>query len=108
MENNVLLFGPDSVWVNVFYGDKPIEHEGDERRVHPDPRPLDDLKYTELTGWQEQARQEEKPVATIFEFAKAPLVMYPNSGGLTSSWRFILRNYAIELKVGMGKRNGII
>jgi hypothetical protein len=35
-------------------------------------------------------------------------MMYPNSGGLTSAFRFILRNYAIELKVGMGKRNGII
>lgn len=109
MDKKALLFGPDSVWVNVFYGDRQIEQAGDERLIVPDPRPLDATKFEELTGWQEQARQEEKPIATTFrQYAGAPLLMYPNSGGLTSSWRFILRNHAIELKVGMGKRNGII
>lgn len=108
MENKALLFGPDSVWVNVCYGDRLIKAEGDERLVQPETRPLDAAKFEELTAWQEDARREEKPVPTIFEFAGAPLLMYPNSGGLTSSWRFILRNYAIELKVGMGTRNGII
>ncbi|MGH2506584.1 MAG: hypothetical protein ACRDHZ_04075 [Ktedonobacteraceae bacterium] len=108
MDKKALLFGPDSVWINVFYGDRQIAQEGDERLIQPDPRPLDTAKFEELTGWQEQARQEEKPVPTTFMYAGAPLLMYPNSGGLTSSWRFILRNRAIELKVGMGKRNGII
>ena len=107
MENTVLLFGPDSVRVNVFYGDRPV-HEDQEHEVQPEPRPLDAMKHEELSAWQEEARKEEKPIATIFEFAGAPLLMYPNSGGLTSAFRFILRNYAVELKVGMGKCNGII
>lgn len=107
-ENKVILFGPDSVWVNVCYGDRLMKQEGDERLVQPEPRPLDAIKHEELFVWQELARREERPVPTLFEFAGAPLLMYPNSGGLTSSWRFILRNHAIELKVGMGKRNGIL
>jgi hypothetical protein len=107
-ESKPLLFGPDSVWVNVCYGDRPIELEGDERRVLPDPRPLDAALFESLSAWQEQARKEERPVPTDYQYAGAPLVMYPNSGGLTSSWRFILRNHAIELKVGLGTRNGLI
>lgn len=107
-EIHTLLFGPDSIWINICYGDRPIENEGDERRVQPEPRPLDLAKYEELLTWQEQARQEERPVPTDYKFAGSILLMYPNSGGLTSSWRFILRNDAIELKVGMGTRNGLI
>lgn len=107
-EIQAVLFGPDSVWVNVYYGDRLIEHEGDESLVQPDTRPLDTAKFEELAMWQEQARQEEQPIPTTYRYASAPLLMYPNSGGLTSSWRFILRNHAIELKVGMGKRNGMI
>jgi hypothetical protein len=45
MENKVLLFGPDSVWVNVFYGDRAIKQKGDEHLVQPEPRPLDALKF---------------------------------------------------------------
>ena len=107
MENKVLLFGPDSVWVNVSYGDRPVR-SGEEHLVLSEPRPLEEMFAEILAAWQEAARETEKPFPTEFEFAGAPLMMYPNSGGLTSSWRFILRNYAIELKVGMGKRNGII
>lgn len=105
---HTVLFGPDSVWVNVCYGDRLIEVEGDERRVQPDPAPLDAAKYEELLAWQEQARLEERPIPTDYRFAGSNLLMYPQSGGLTSSWRFILRNDAIELKVGMGTRNGLI
>jgi hypothetical protein len=107
MENKVLLFGPDSVWVNVSYGDRPVR-PGEEHLVQSEPRPLEEMFSEILVACQEAAREQEKPFETPFEFADAPLMMYPNSGGLTSSWRFILRNYAMELKVGMGKRNGII
>lgn len=48
MENTALLFGPDSVWVNVSYGDRLPKHEGDEQCVQPEPRPLDALKYEKL------------------------------------------------------------
>jgi len=103
-----LLFGLDSVWVNVSYGDRDITEDGEECRVQPSPRPLDVAKYEELAAWQEQAREVERPIPTDYQYAGAPLMMYPNSGGLTSAWRFILRNHAIELKVGLGTRNGLI
>jgi hypothetical protein len=62
-----------------------------------------------LSAWQEDTRREEKPLpVSVFEFAGAPLMIYPNSGGLTSAWRFIPRNYTIELNVNAGKRSGII
>jgi len=102
------LFGPDSVWVNITYGDRRIEQEGDERQIQPEPRPLDAGVFERLLAYQEQARQEERPIPTEYLFDGMPLLMYPHSGGLTSSWRFILRNQAAELKIGMGTRNGII
>lgn len=108
MEQHAILFGPDSLWVNVCYGDRFIETEGEEHLVRPMPGPLDAAIYEALLAWQNQAREDEQPIATSYIFAGANLLMYPNSGGLTSSWRFILRNHAIELKVGMGTRNGII
>lgn len=49
MENKVLLFGPDSVWVNVVYGDRPLR-PGEEYKIQPEPRPLDELKYEELSA----------------------------------------------------------
>lgn len=103
-----LLFGPDSVWVNICYGDRPLV-PGEEQLIQPDPRPMDDWKYEELTICQEEARKEERLCETLYRpFAGAPLMIYPNGGGLKSPWRFILRNDAVEIKLGAGVKNGII
>jgi hypothetical protein len=107
-EYTMLLFGVDSLWVNVLYGDREVSKDEECFEVQPAPRPLDTVVFEELAAWQEQARKEEKPIPTRYSFDDMPLLMYPNGGGLTSSFRFILRNHALEVKIGMGKRNGII
>jgi hypothetical protein len=96
-------FGVDSLWLNVCYG------VGDDlEQITEARRPLEERIAEKLKDYQEMARQNEKPVPTDYEFDGACLLMYGNGGGLKSPWRFILRNHALELKVGTGKRNGII
>lgn len=99
----VVNFGIDSLWLNVSYG------TGDDfETVTSQPRPLDNSIVERLTLWQEMARAEEKPIPTDYDFDGGCLLMYGNGGGMKSPWRFILRNHALEVKVGMGKRNGLI
>ena len=100
----VVNAGVDSLWLNVCYG------VGDDlETIIPDRRPVEDTALIEkLLAYQEVARAAEQPVPTDYEFGGSCLLMYGNGGGMRSPWRFILRNAALELKIGMGKRNGLI
>lgn len=102
----VLAVGVDSLWLNACYAAEDATTELEQ--MAPDARPLDEMTMMHLTALQQRARVAEKPVATDYEFNGACLMMYPNGGGMKSLWAFILRNDALEVKVGRGTRNGII
>lgn len=46
--------------------------------------------------WQEQAREQSKPVATPLSFHKARMTMLPNGA---QAWKYIIKNNALELKL---------
>lgn len=102
----VLAMGVDSLWLNACYalndGTTALE------QMQADAHPLADETFMHLAALQQQARLAEKPIETRYAFNGACLMMYPNGGGMKSLWTFILRNDALEVKIGRGTRNGII
>lgn len=66
------------------------------------PDPVQELPgdlEARLKEWQEQARNEGKPLPLPpdFSFEDARLVMYPNGA---SAWKYIMRNDCLEIKIG--------
>jgi len=102
----VLAMGVDSVWLNACYA--LDDGTTDLEEMQADARPLAEETLLHLTALQQRARLVEKPLDTPYEFNGACLMMYPNGGGMKSLWSFILRNDALEVKIGRGTRNGII
>jgi len=102
----VVGVGVDSLWLNACYA--VDDGTTDLDKMTPDGRPLADDIMQHLVALQQQARLVEKPLPTNYEFNGACLLMYPNGGGMKSLWSFILRNDALEVKIGRGTRNGII
>ena len=84
----IVLHGIDTVKVNVKLLDtlgKPFPRQ----EVRPE-------LVTMFEGWQEQAKFINKPIPTSMTFHETRMMMYPNGA---PSWKFILRNDCLEVKV---------
>lgn len=91
MQAKIVGVGVDTLKVNL----KRLTDEGIPDPVQELPGDLE----ARLIAWQEEARQERKPLPLPpdFSFEDARLSMYPNGA---SAWKYILRNDCLEIKIG--------
>lgn len=84
----ILTIGIDTLKVNV----KQLDAAGQPLK---EPS-LPDLLASMLFQWQEQAKAANTPLPTTIPFHEARLLIYPNGA---PSWKYILRNDCLELKI---------
>lgn len=80
--------GIDTIIVNVKY----LDEQGKPAQVQDFPSWLEE----KLQGWQEAAREENKPLKTSMTFNDARLLMLPNGA---SVWKYIVKNDSVQLQM---------
>jgi hypothetical protein len=87
-EPSIVGMGIDTLKINV----KLLDADGAVAKEQA----LPEKNLERLRLWQEQAKEQNKPMKTSLSMHKARLLMYPNGA---PSWKYILRNDCIELKL---------
>lgn len=84
----VVNVGLDTLKVNVKY----LDDDGKPAKVQAFPAHLEEI----LQGWQEHAREQNKPLPTAMTFDNARLLIRPNGA---SSWKYIVTNDSMQLQL---------
>lgn len=108
-KTKVFNFGVDSLWLNFCYPALPDEEEEEVKRDEKNKQQArTEAVLAFLSVYQEQAREQDEPVATPYVFNGGNLYMYPHGGGRSSPWRYLLRSNDVEVKIGTGKKTGYV